>query len=87
MPVKKGKLQPEHEECINKNLVNITKDLEPDDIMDVMISGGIFDFDDNDYIKNGGTKTRQGRVERFLELLLRAGMPFTDLHVMNAYVA
>ena len=72
--VKKGSLKREDDFKIKKNYAYLMDNFEPSDgTMDHMISSLVFNTDDVDQVKNGGEKTRRGRVERFLNILLRSG--------------
>ncbi|KAK7488561.1 hypothetical protein BaRGS_00020178 [Batillaria attramentaria] len=73
MPVKKGRLRPQDRIRITKNYPYLLETLDPDEFMDYLISSFVLDSDDRDLIKNGDPKTRKGRVERFLQILERAG--------------
>ena len=72
--VKKGSLKREDDFKIKKNYSYLMEHFEPTDgTLDHMISFLVFNTDDVDQVKNGGEKTRRGRVARFLNILLHSG--------------
>ncbi|XP_025107108.1 death domain-containing protein CRADD-like isoform X2 [Pomacea canaliculata] len=71
MPVKKGQLRPRDHCQIQRNFDVLCKDLEPDDIIDYLISNLVFNLDDREAIK--AEKLRRDRVGKCVELILRAG--------------
>lgn len=80
MPVKKGQLRPRDHLQIQRNFDVLCENLEPDDIIDYLISNLVFNLDDREAIK--AEKTRRDRAGKCVELILRAGtkLAFSNCH-------
>lgn len=73
MPLTQGKLHPDDERRIKKNIRDLKRDMDAKDLIDYFIEKEIFDFADLEKINGYNPNTSDNRNNCFFILLLQSG--------------